>query len=68
MVLINEVTSKSGCRDGGVWDGERGEVEMECLFRRVQGRGRRVGEVVVDVEVRKGVGVGGLSGGPRSFS
>ena len=68
MVSINEVISKSGCRDGGVWDDERGEVELEFLFRRVRGRWRRVGGVVVDVEVREGVGVGGLSGGPRSFS
>jgi len=49
MVSINEVTSKSGCRNGGVWDGEQGEVELECLFCRVWGRRRRVGGVVIVV-------------------
>ena len=68
MLSMNEVIFKSGCRDGGVWDDERGEVELEFLLRRVRGRRRRVGAVVMDVEVREGVGVGSLSGGPRSFS
>ena len=65
---INEVILKSGCRDGGVWDDEWGEVKLEFLLRRVRGRRRRVGGVVMDVDVREGVGVGSLSGGPRSFS
>jgi len=68
IVSINEVISNSGCKYGGVWDDERGEVELECLFRRVRGRRRRVGGVVVDVEVREGVGMGSILGGPRSFS
>ena len=39
MVSINEVISKSGCRDGGVWDGEWSEAELEFLFVECGGVG-----------------------------
>jgi len=67
-----EIISKSVCRGGGICDDFQGEGELEFLFRQVRGWLRRVGVVVVDmhmgVEVRVGVGVSDLSGGPRSFS
>jgi len=66
-------TSKLGGRCDGEDDDERCEGELEFLFRRVRGRRRRVGVVVVEahvgVEVHVGVdgGADGLSGGPRSL-
>jgi len=65
--------SKLGGRCDGEDDDERCEGELEFLFRRVRGRRRRVGVMVVEVhvgaEVRVGVDLGAdvLSGGPRSF-
>ena len=50
----------------GMMSGVRLNWSFYCV--ECGGRRRRVGGVVMDVEVRKGVGVGGLSGGPQSFS
>ena len=65
--------SKLGGKCDGEGDDGRYEGELEFLFRRVRGRRRRVGVMVMEAhvgaEVRVGVDVDadGLSGGPRSF-